>query len=81
MNLSETQTRQDIIDGKLLDAGWDVNDPTKVTSEYFIPGQVKEKSAAYNSFEKSDYVILGQNGKPVAVVEAKKEESKILMTK
>jgi type I restriction enzyme R subunit len=72
MNLSEAQTRQDIIDGKLLDAGWNVNDPTKVSSEYFIPGQVKEKSAAYNTFEKSDYVLLGQNGKPVAVVEAKK---------
>ena len=33
---TEAQTRQQIIDQCLKKAGWDVNDPSQVTSEIFL---------------------------------------------
>ena len=38
--MSEKQTRQEIIDKRLKDAGWDVSNPTQVTSEHPILHQV-----------------------------------------
>ena len=66
--MSEQQTRQEIIDKRLADAGWKVSDPTQVTAEHPILHQIS--SSTGTGF--ADYLLLGQDGKPMAVVEAKK---------
>lgn len=66
--MSEKQTRQEIIDKRLKDAGWDVNNPTQIISEHEVFHQFgKADGIGY-----SDYVLLGKDGKPLAVVEAKR---------
>ena len=66
--MSEKQTRKDIIDKRLLEAGWDVNDPSQVILEQEVFHQFgKEEGVGY-----IDYVLLGRDGVPLAVVEAKK---------
>jgi type I restriction enzyme R subunit len=79
---TESVTRKEIIDLRLKEAGWNVADRTQVIEEFFVspasdegssasPVQ-PEKLATYSSNEFSDYVLLGKNGKPLAVVEAKR---------
>lgn len=66
--MSEKQTRKEIIDKRLKLAGWDINNPTQVVLEHEVLNQVgTESGVGY-----SDYVLMGKNGKPIAVVEAKK---------
>jgi type I restriction enzyme R subunit len=73
--LKEATTRKQIIDKRLANAGWQVDDLTQVVKEYDIdPGSVNtvaEPGTAYGH-QYSDYVLLGKDGKPRAVVEAKK---------
>lgn len=73
---NEDQTRKEIIDKKLLSAGWDVSDPMHVVKEFDIevdlPEEIKEPATPYQGHQFSDYVLLGKDGKPLAVVEAKK---------
>lgn len=71
---NEKQTRKEIIDNRLKQAGWNVSDRTQVIEEFFISvdnNVVNEPTTSYSS-EFSDYVLLGKDGKPLAVVEAKK---------
>lgn len=76
MDISEAKTRQDIIDLRLLKAGWDVNNPSQVTSELDIwiglPEGIEEPEHEHQGFQYADYVLLGADGYPLAVVEAKK---------
>ncbi len=75
MTLTEAQTRKELIDKKLLQSGWNVDDRTVVAKEFDIEltgDVVKEPGNPYFGHQFSDYVLLGRNGKPVAVVEAKK---------
>jgi len=75
MNRTESQTRKEIIDKKLAEAGWDVNDRTQVIEEFeiHITGDyVKESVSEFAGLQFSDYVLLGRDAKPLAVVEAKK---------
>lgn len=71
---NEALTRIKLIDQKLSDAGWDVSDPTQVVAEYDIEVNyiAKEPEESYLGHQYSDYVLLGRDGKPFAVVEAKK---------
>lgn len=73
---TEAQTRKDIIDNKLLEAGWDVNNRTQVIPEFDIsvslPDGVSEPRTKYEGHQFSDYVLLGKDNKPIAVIEAKK---------
>ncbi len=70
---SESTTRKEIIDLRLKKAGWDVDDRTQVVEELFVRSNVvQETDTSFDSREFSDYVLLGKNGKPLAVVEAKK---------
>lgn len=57
--IDEKQTRKDYIDLALMDAGWDLNS-----------SNVKEFPLI--SGKRADYVLWGQDGKPLAVVEAKR---------
>lgn len=64
-----------MIDAALNKAGWNVNDPQQVVQEYDIvvdPNKVVEATTPYGGHQFSDYVLLGRDGKPLAVVEAKK---------
>ncbi len=76
MNITEARTRQEIIDKRLEKAGWDVNNPTQVTSELDIwvglPEGIEEPENEYQGFRFADYALLGEDGYPLAVVEAKK---------
>ncbi len=73
---SEAKTRQEIIDKRLLQSGWDVKNPAQVTSELDIwvglPEGVQEPEHEHQGFQYADYALLGDNGYPLAVVEAKK---------
>lgn len=76
MTKTESQTRQQIIDERLKKAGWDVNDPSQVTAELDIwvglPEGVEEPMHEFQGHQFADYVLLGPDGYPLAVVEAKK---------
>ena len=74
--MNESQTRKEIINTRLKKAGWDITDRTKVIEEFDIdvelPEGVNEPQTIYQGHQFSDYVLLGKDGKPLAVVEAKK---------
>lgn len=81
---SESTTRKEIIDRRLNDAGWNVSDRTQVIEEFFVTSStaassnesvMREPQNAYANREFSDYVLLGKNGNPIAVVEAKKSST------
>ncbi len=76
MTKTESQTRVELIDKQLARSGWNVKDPTQVVEEYDIqvglPVGVAEPRTPYEGHQFSDYVLLGKDRKPLAVVEAKK---------
>ena len=72
---TEKHTRKEIIDIRLKQAGWNVSDHTQVVEEFDIVVNkdiVAEAPTPYAGHQYSDYVLLGKDGKPLAVVEAKK---------
>ncbi|MCD8078846.1 MAG: type I restriction enzyme HsdR N-terminal domain-containing protein [Bacteroides sp.] len=71
---NEKLTRKEIIDRRLQEAGWHVNDYTQVIEEFFVSTGshiLSDPPPPYGN-QICDYVLLGKNGKPLAVVEAKK---------
>lgn len=72
-DLSEAETRKLYIDLMLKEAGWDVLDeedriiPSKACIEIKVLGMPNEHGIGY-----VDYVLFGQDGSPLAVVEAKR---------
>ncbi len=72
---TEKLTRKEIIDLRLKRAGWVVTDRTQVIEEFDIvvdQNLAQEGTTPYAGKQFSDYVLLGKDGKPLAVVEAKK---------
>jgi type I restriction enzyme R subunit len=79
---TESTTRKEIIDLRLRAAGWNVADRTQVVLEYFLPsvgrGTIAATAVSPDNFTTDssqnfcDYTLLGKNGKPLAVVEAKR---------
>ncbi len=70
---NEKLTRKEIIDRRLKQANWNVTDLTQVVEEFDIHLTVADDPATpYAGHQFSDYVLLGRDGKPLAVVEAKK---------
>lgn len=77
VKINEAKTRQEIIDKRLEKAGWNVNNPHQVTSELDIwvgfPDVIQDAPAnEYQGHQFADYALLGDDGYPLAVVEAKK---------
>ncbi|TLS75113.1 DEAD/DEAH box helicase [Mariprofundus erugo] len=76
MTSTEAQTRRDKIDVALAAAGWNISDPTQVALEFDIsvdpPEGVSEPQTPYQGHQFSDYVLKGKDGRPLAVVEAKR---------
>lgn len=72
--MNEATTRKQLINNELLEAGWNINDQSQVVIEYNIAldSSINEPNSKYITTQFSDYVLLGKNGKPLAVVEAKK---------
>ncbi|MBY0405891.1 MAG: DEAD/DEAH box helicase family protein [Cyanobacteria bacterium] len=76
MGLTEAQTRKLLIDSLLLDAGWELlknpeaynphKSKPQALPEYPIKHQPTASGTGY-----ADYVLMGSNGKPIAVIEAK----------
>jgi type I restriction enzyme R subunit len=62
---SEARTRVDLLDGMLREAGWPLRDTRD--REYPVTGMPSQSG---NGFV--DYVLWGDDGRPLAVVEAKK---------
>ncbi len=72
---TEAHTRKEIIDNRNKAAGWNVTDRTQVIEEFDIivdADLVREATTSYSGHQYSDYVLLGKDGKTMAVVEAKK---------
>ncbi len=77
-NTSEQDARI-VINDLLREAGWDINDKFQVRTE--VPVYLtKEKQGLYNNIDydqensigRADYVLYDRDGKPLAVIEAKK---------
>jgi len=78
---TEFTTRKEIVDLRLKEAGWNVADRTQVIEEFFVSNHgnggsltssvLDENPTKSAAKEFSDYVLLGRNGKSLAVVEAK----------
>lgn len=62
---SEAETRKSFIDILLREVGWDPNGTN--VAEYEVTGMPNEKGLGY-----ADYVLWGDDGLPLAVVEAKR---------
>lgn len=70
---NEKLTRKEIIDHRLKQAEWEVSDRSQVVEEYdILLSAVEDPATPYAGHQYSDYVLLGRDGKPLAVVEAKK---------
>lgn len=72
---TENLTRKEIIDVRLKQAGWNVADHTQVIEEFdiLVDKNLAEKAPTpYSGHQFSDYVLLGKDGKALAVIEAKK---------
>ncbi|RRR63597.1 type I restriction endonuclease, partial [Streptomyces sp. RP5T] len=67
-NFSEEDTRKLFIDTFLVKAGWNLDD--KNMFEYEVEG-IKSTTSGKG---KIDYVLWGDNGIPLAIIEAKKAE-------
>ncbi len=79
----EAEIRQHLIDQRLVAAGWS-QEQHNLTTEYFLSGNhhkqpVREQAAHYSSSSTPsgrrfvDYVLLGDDGRPIALVEAKRD--------
>ncbi len=72
-DLSEAETRKRYIDLMLREAGWEVLEkkgqvlPLKACIEVEVDGMPSASKTGY-----ADYVLFGSNGRPLAVVEAKR---------
>lgn len=72
---TEYQTRKNLINKHLADAGWRVGHVTQVIEEFGIETKIANQFAEEtiaNTLSFSDYVLLGKDAQPLAVVEAKK---------
>jgi type I restriction enzyme R subunit len=71
LQFNEETTRHRLIDQMLLEAGWDVGPNGKNTEE--VRQEVQLATMPTESGEGfADYVLYGDDGKPLAVIEAKK---------
>ena len=65
LEISEYKTRKIYIDTHLIDAGWKLG--INWLNEYELPGMPNRGGVGY-----ADYVLFGDDGRPLAVIEAKK---------
>ncbi len=74
--MNEADTRRELIDPKLKDAGWGLSKESKIRAAFKInngeikPGRIRQ------SYDEADYVLIYKNRK-LAVVEAKSDEEDV----
>ncbi len=66
LEFSEAETRKYLLDMLLVDAGWQLG-TDEVRQEVHVEGQPTDSGVGY-----VDYVLFDDNGKPLALIEAKK---------
>ena len=64
---NEAKTRSQLIDAMLVKAGWDIGNPAQVGQEVEVKFPDNPSGKGY-----VDYVLWGENGQPLALIEAKK---------
>lgn len=69
LSRNEAQTRTEVIDAQLAHAGWSRNRRT-LLEEFLL--KTGEPDSTYGGEQFADYVLLGSDSKPIAVVEAKR---------
>jgi len=74
LGFSEAETRDRLIDWELRNAGWDVGAKGVSTEEVKQEVDVKDQPTPSGS-GRADYVLFGDDAKPLAVIEAKKPNS------
>jgi len=67
LHFDEAATRKQLIDLQLAEAGWEMSNTDQVTLEEKVQHQPTQTGEGF-----ADYVLWDDNGKPLAVVEAKK---------
>lgn len=67
LSFNEETTRKRLIDVALAEVGWDVSKPSEVGIEIEVPHQHSSSSIGY-----ADYVLWNDDGRPLAVIEAKR---------
>ncbi len=65
LDISEYTTRKVYIDTMLIDAGWTLGKDWQ--NEYELPGMPNKSEVGF-----ADYVLFGDDGRPLAVIEAKR---------
>lgn len=71
LKFDEAKTRKELIDGMLLEVGWPV-DPHGKSNELVGQEIEVDQQPTTSGLGYADYVLWGDNGKPLAVIEAKK---------
>lgn len=73
LDMNEAQTRSRLIDARLQDANWNVSDDGANTNEVTQEEPVFEQPTKTGK-GRADYVLWDDNGKPLAVIEAKRSQ-------
>jgi type I restriction enzyme R subunit len=74
--MNEADTRRELIDPKIKEAGWGTVEGSLVRAEYKISDGEIKPGGIRASFDKADYVLIYRN-KKIAVIEAKSNESDV----
>lgn len=72
LSFNERETRRKLIDALLVDAGWKVGEDGKSTDEVGQEILLQKAPEEGGGDGYADYVLWGDDGKPLAVIEAKK---------
>jgi type I restriction enzyme R subunit len=70
-NRNELSTRTELIDTQLARAGWSKN-RSALVEEFALKIAAPDLSYSAQGIQFADYFLLGSDGKPIAVVEAKR---------
>lgn len=81
---NESSTRQQVIDQQLARAGWSVSNRTLIEELPLsdnVPQIGEQRSSYRDSTEYADYALLGRDGAPLAIIEAKRSSRDALAGK
>lgn len=73
--MNEAETRAELIDPALAQAGWGVIEDSRIQREFICPGRIKSNGNRGNPLA-SDYVLV-YRGRKLAAIEAKSNEKEV----
>ena len=74
--MNEADTRRELIDPKIKEAGWGTVEGSLIRAEYKISDGEIKPGGIRAGYEKADYVLIYKNRK-LAVIEAKSDENEV----